>query len=331
MLQRVFVTCCLRCGFDAQGLWQLGNDETSSFEPKQQASELCLIILELLGVLISYEGGLEKIADLLSIATTSWEIRLIVSECQQELNELLQTETESSTLSTAESKNFMQRLGAVDNQMPTVQMLSFRCCPLEGAAHEQVLQPAEVPSSSQNAPELSGREHMRRLMARVSRKVAAGSGSVQSAIRSADVSSQNWTIADLPMETMRMEGTVLRPRDFGRGNTMLGGLVLTQMRREESTIHHCGSQFSHLTSQCSKAQQLAVAEVYNGLTPFGRDPAFNPASPLFSQRAVLSEDQFYNVSTGSSKISKQGYPSAFHPVQVQGRSKEFIVVFPMSF
>ena len=344
-----------------QGLWQLSDDQAlNSFaDPLQQAAELCLVVSELLGVLVSYEGGLESAADLLNIATTSWEVQLVLSECQQEFNQLLQAESESAALSTEQSSNFLQRLSSGDSQVPTVQRPFINVGAPQGtqssgaarkvqqfeqlsspsnsqdtsqddSAHEQVWQAAEVPTLRHASDvELSGGAPRRRLTARVSRKVAAGTGEVQSAVRSADVSSQNWTIADLPVETMRIEGTVLRPRDFGRGNTMLGGLVLTQTRRKDSFIRQCSSGFSHLISRCSKAQLSTDARVYNSRVPFGRDPGFNFASPLFSQTAVLSEDQFYNMSAGSSEISAQGYPAAFHPVQLQG-SKEFIVVFPVS-
>lgn len=44
-------------------------------------------------------------------------------------------------------------------------------------------------------------------------------------VASAVVSKQNYTTEDLPIDSVRIPGTFLRPRELGRGNTILGGVL----------------------------------------------------------------------------------------------------------
>lgn len=172
--------------------------------------------------------------------------------------------------------------------------------------------------------------HSRRLASRT--RVRSGADGITSILIGSEVGSQNWTVDDLPVDDEPVPGTVLHPRFLGRGNEILGGVELIQTRNQDSS-RRCKSRFLHLVSSCgSDALYAWNSSLPPGgvrWLPFGRDPAFNPKSGLFSMTAQqLGEEQFYNTSAGSSEVTVQGFPAAFFPRSVKGNPK-FVVAFPV--
>ena len=94
------------------------------------------------------------------------------------------------------------------------------------------------------------------------------------AVASADVGAQNYTTADLPVQSLRIDGTFLRPRMLGRGNTILGGLVFTQQLRDAGKQRACTARFSHLSTHCvsSAAHDAASVSALGQHAPYGTDP-----------------------------------------------------------
>lgn len=177
----------------------------------------------------------------------------------------------------------------------------------------------------------------RRLLARRRGATASPNGQVISILRSADVSSQEWTVNDLPVQGDVHQGAVLKPRVLGRGNEVLGGLELSQTR-VLNLLQRCQSRFYGLVAACgsfgSHASNTELTDSYHGrraksLLPFGRDPAFNRLSGLFSATAqIAGEGSYYNMSTGSTDVTAHGFPAAFFPRSAKGK-KKFLIVFPV--
>lgn len=171
----------------------------------------------------------------------------------------------------------------------------------------------------------------RRLTSARSRFRASADG-VTSILQSADVSLEEWTVDDLPVTGDPSQGTVLHPRVLGRANEILGGLELSQTRVQDSS-QKCRSRFKDLASACGSRVSHARDHTEHGgqWLPFGRDPAFNPLSGLFSLKAQqVGEDQYYNMSAGSTDVTVQGFPAAFFPRTVRGKPS-FIIIFPVRY
>lgn len=178
--------------------------------------------------------------------------------------------------------------------------------------------------------------HSRQLAAKSKGRTKGSSEELTSIVQSADVSEQEWTVSDLPVQYAPVRGTVLRPRMLGRGNEMLGGMKVKQIRAADSN-RKCSSRFSQLVSACQRSQLQATSSQLSEnsrvlgtsrLRPFGRDPAFNPLSGLFSATAAQNEEQYYNTSVGSEEVSEEGFPAAFFPRVVKGKPT-FVIVFPV--
>lgn len=90
-------------------------------------------------------------------------------------------------------------------------------------------------------------------------------------ISSSIVASQNYTTGELPIQSQRIHGTFLRPRVLGRGNSILGGLVLTQEMRQDTSTRTCSSRFAHLSSHCVSLATGNVSSL-DVHSPFGSDP-----------------------------------------------------------
>jgi hypothetical protein len=173
----------------------------------------------------------------------------------------------------------------------------------------------------------SGMSHPRRLTAG---KKSSRSGSVDATtdvVRSADISSQNWTLADLPVESMRIDGNVMPPRVVGRHNHIIAGIHLRQ-KRTASATHGCNTRFRHLSSKCN-TEELGDSGSTTATSPFGTDPAFNIRSSLFSADAAKNEDDYYNTSAASSELSASGFPAAFFPRWGSKGKPEFVLVMPV--
>ena len=176
--------------------------------------------------------------------------------------------------------------------------------------------------------------HSRRLTAR-SRASGSGQADTVDVVEFADVGDQGWTVHDLPVQYPAEPGTVLRPRMLGHGNEVLGGVQLTQTRAAASDST-CRSRFLQLVSACQGSRLHASgvevpsnARAGEALAPFGRDPAFNPLSGLFSATAAQNEGAYFNQSAGSEELSADGFPAAFFPRTVN-RKLTFIIVLPVS-
>ena len=118
---------------------------------------------------------------------------------------------------------------------------------------------ARTPGS---APAPSQEQHPRQLQAASSTDV----------ISSAEVGSQNYTTADLPVQSLRIHGTFLRPRVLGRGNMILGGLVFTQKMWDTGKLRACTARFSHLSTNCVALAANDASVPVKGNTPYGTDP-----------------------------------------------------------
>ena len=61
----------------------------------------------------------------------------------------------------------------------------------------------------------------------------------------------------------------------------------------------CLPRLRHLHASCdddADVAERAVSRTPPSARPYGKDPAFNPSSPLFASRVVGSEDVYYNMS-----------------------------------
>jgi hypothetical protein len=182
--------------------------------------------------------------------------------------------------------------------------------------------------------EASAPHKLRNLLARASRRRSAGTGVAQDAVPSADVGSQKWTIDNLPVSSSPLPGAVLRARELGRGNSIVGGILLSQWRSDTHSVWHdfCFARYSHLVALCHQiSDQQRSMHSASSLTvsAFGKDPAFNPSSTLFSRTAAMNEADFYNMSSGSPEVTDSGFPAAFIPGSVLQTSPSFTIVFPV--
>ena len=180
----------------------------------------------------------------------------------------------------------------------------------------------------------TGSTHSRHITASGKSRFRASGSGVTSILSSADVSSKEWTLDDLPVDADPRPGSVLHPRVLGHSNEILGGLEISQTRLADSS-RRCRSRFIDLVSACgsftSERQRLKITQGSGRWLQFGRDPAFNPLSGLFSEEAQkLGEEEYYNMSAGSTDISLQGFPAAFFPRTVRGK-QVFTIVFPVRF
>lgn len=69
----------------------------------------------------------------------------------------------------------------------------------------------------------------RQLLAKAAAKSSAGSGGVQAAVRTADVSAQAWTTDDVALTSSAVPGSQLPVRALGTGNVILGGILVEQV------------------------------------------------------------------------------------------------------
>jgi len=104
-------------------------------------------------------------------------------------------------------------------------------------------------------------------------------------------------------------------RYVGVQNVVLGGLVLHQERVEYQP--RCHTRFAALM-RCTDATRLATVQAHRSGGGFGRDPAFNPTSSLFSPAS--SEADYYNTSAGSREVDAFGFPFGFFPQPKVGGS-----------
>lgn len=147
------------------------------------------------------------------------------------MNQLLTAGLDDTDMSSVESLSFLQELSSGSDEVSTLRTLPFSVgadATRQDGVPARLLQDvgwipyigdlqsgqtiAAAPDKNADAPlEIGGGVRMRQLMARSSRKVAGG-GNVQSAVPTVYVASQNWTVADLQVNSMRIAGTVLRSR-----------------------------------------------------------------------------------------------------------------------
>jgi hypothetical protein len=69
----------------------------------------------------------------------------------------------------------------------------------------------------------------RRLLARAAAKSSTASGGITAAVKSSDVSDLGWTTDDWNITSKPIRGRVLPLRSLGRGNVILGGILLHQV------------------------------------------------------------------------------------------------------
>lgn len=67
----------------------------------------------------------------------------------------------------------------------------------------------------------------------------------------------------------------------------------------------------------------------NGGAPFGADSAYLPHSTLFSSKAVLQKELFYDTREGSDDLGARGKPYGFFPRNSRDMHDAFTVVFPV--
>lgn len=97
---------------------------------------------------------------------------------------------------------------------------------------------------------------------------------------------------------------------------VVGGVLVHQTRRGATSA--CKARFSKLYFECSttvrtggQALVYEAAQALQSLSPFGRDPTFNPASTLFHADLQGSEGDYFNTTIGSTELSVYSYPFAF--------------------
>ena len=120
-------------------------------------------------------------------------------------------------------------------------------------------------------------------------------------------------------------------RSIGSGNIVLGGLLLVQQRTTQSHVARCRTRWSGHDSACVQLPDgPGHADAHQA--GFGRDPAWNPASPLFSSSAQGQEAVFYKTSWGSNElVAATQYPFGFFPWRLPGlpRGLDFPVLIPV--
>eukprot|EP00892_Ulva_mutabilis_P005686 jgi/Ulvmu1/348/UM001_0353.1 len=166
----------------------------------------------------------------------------------------------------------------------------------------------------------------RDLLAKAASKSSSGSGGVQAAMRTVDVSTQEWTTADVSLNTSEVSGTLQRTRMLGVGNVILGGIVIEQERSQQAQVLFCNGRFSQLVARCTDPF-AAVLEV-SPSSAFGTDPAFNPSSTLYDASAAAYPGEYYNVSQGSNDMSALGNPYGFFPGEQDSKTAPFNLVLP---
>lgn len=326
-------------------------------EPKllTTGADFCALVEYMLDWFTDQELDFQKMSQLLGQPAFAWALTLGLSQCTQHFNQAIRDFNLPGTY----GGQILMHLASGAPRIPTVRILEMgdhslaRRFELRRRLHEliepkqqQVVHPAKEEESGQEAVESQDSQHNRKLLARASTRMKSGQSSgATDALQYAKVSSQNRTTEDLPISSEPIGGTVLRPRELGRGNAIVGGILLTQWRVDADQRHEriCKARFAHLDGHCVHTPQVYADDhahedestKYSTLQdksdPFGKDPAYNPTSSLFSTEAASLEDRFYNRSRGSDEVSDLGFPLAFLPRNGAGKGKRFVIVFPVRF
>lgn len=117
---------------------------------------------------------------------------------------------------------------------------------------------------------------------------------------------------------------------------VVGGVLVHQTRRGATSA--CKARFSKLYFECSttvrtggQALVYEAAQALQSLSPFGRDPTFNPASSLFYADLQGSEGDNFNTTVGSTELSVYSYPFAFFTRLMPRHPDGFPVVLQVRF
>ena len=272
----------------------------------QQLSSLSICdLVELAAVSSQTAQGqlLSDVSELLGTPVTLAALTELASTCLEIANEA----SLAADASVLPSEGFLHELSDGASQLDVVRVLA--------------LQSIGLPS---------GASHLRQLLASKRKStIRSDGGATTDIVQYADVSAQNWTVADLQVDSLHMHGHVMKPRMFGQKNHLIGGMELRQERAADAS-EKCKSRFWRLPSGCQFEGSVAVGSGSGGTTaPFGRDPAFNTKSSLFSADAARNEAEYFNVSQGSAELSASGFPAAFFPRSSARQKPAFTVVLPV--
>lgn len=111
-----------------------------------------------------------------------------------------------------------------------------------------------------------------------------------------------------------------KSRILGRstsGSEVITGVLLHQKRR--APAGGCSFRFAKLRVDCTLGSLLDASFFTRGpLTPFGREPAFNPVAPQYQPQLQGKEGAYFNVSEGSPELAPSGFPYAFFERPIDG-------------
>jgi hypothetical protein len=194
----------------------------STLITESSSTRICDLVVLAITAEIDASYVIDVLATWLQVSLTTSTLDLGVIKCQELLNAVSGTLTAESQ---SEADSVMLKLAAGAPDLYVTKVLY-----LHGMRH--------VPPTADRHLLLDGESdslpaHSRQLMGKKSSSRTSGSsddGYTVDAIPSADVSSQNWTVADLDVPSEPISGDVLVPRTLGRRNAVLGGLVRVSLR-----------------------------------------------------------------------------------------------------
>lgn len=204
-----------------QGTWNL-NEEYVVNEVISESTSVQ--ICDLVSLALTTESAaallLDELVTFLELSLTSSALDVALTHCQEFRNGV------TGILSAVgeEADSLLQQLADGADQLNVTRVLQIQLSSSTDASiQRRLLEESEFETSTVPS-------HSRQLMAvgRSSRGKGTGENSLTSDIRhSADVSSQNWTLADLDITSAPIIGAALVPRILGHRNILLGGLVRT--------------------------------------------------------------------------------------------------------
>lgn len=287
-------------------VWRIqGSLQLSSMELNEDLisrADVCSLVDSTLTAIKDVHLRLQYVSFFLDIPVSDAAIVNIVSMCTQLANDASTDDSEDV------STFLLQQIAANDTVIPVETILWIRTDTGRKSAHK------------------------RKLAASRSSRLGGSMGDVTGIVTATSVSSQGWTVDDLPVDAAPRQGTVLQPRVQGRVNEILGGIQLRQTRIPGSS-QTCSSHFSRLASSCSpQASEQGDAERLlrsSEWLPCGRDPSYNPLSSLFSTAVHQEgEAEYFNMSVLSTDVTAQDFPATFFPRTMRGK-ETFIVVLPV--
>jgi hypothetical protein len=77
---------------------------------------------------------------------------------------------------------------------------------------------------------------------------------------------------DLSVPSLRMPGTVLRPRVLGSNNVVVGGLLISQQMQKDSIDRTCSARYGHFSTYCDSLSMGNATEQASEKEPYGTDP-----------------------------------------------------------